>query len=210
MPGAGPPMNLRAMGRARAIQLAAAVAAVACLLAATAPARARSARQTMPDLTAPARDGVWFTMFRGYPDGTQQQWVARITAAGVVTAFRARLPAAAPFGMARIDPSLMAITAGSDGAIWFAGDSASIGRLTPAGALRRFPIRPEAPRQGGGVESVAAGPGGDVWFTGSVLGRMSPDGAVTPIALPPGESASGIAPGPRCRRASAGSPTPSR
>jgi streptogramin lyase len=182
--------------RTAAILVLACVAASACLPPASASARDRVPQQTMPDLTAPAPDGVLFTETRGYRDGTSQQWVARITPEGAVTATRARLPPPWPPALLRVDPSLTVIAAGLDGGVWFAGESAWIGRLGTDGAVTRFPIRPDAPGVSGGVDSIVAMPDGGLWFIGTVMGRMSPDGAVTPVSPPRGMSASDLTAGP--------------
>ncbi len=80
-----------------------------------------------------------------------------------------------------------AITVGLDGNLWFTefqGDG--IGRMTPYGATKRFPIDPD-----GFAERITAGPDGAVWFTDTVgnrIGRVAPDGKIAYINLPHSDS----------------------
>jgi len=79
------------------------------------------------------------------------------------------------------------ITAGLDGNLWFTeyqGDG--VGRMTPYGATKRFPIDPD-----GFAERITAGPDGAVWFTDTVgnrIGRVAPDGKIAYIKLPHSDS----------------------
>ncbi len=89
-----------------------------------------------------------------------------------------------------------AITAGLDGNLWFTeyqGDG--IGRMTPYGATKRFPIDPD-----GFAERITAGPDGAVWFTdtiGNRIGRVAPDGKIAYVKLPHSDSGpAGITAGP--------------
>src|SRR5437899_12093366 len=76
-----------------------------------------------------------------------------------------------------------AITAGLDGNLWFTeyqGDG--IGRMTPYGATKRFPIDPD-----GFAERIAAGPDGAAWFTDTVgnrIGRGGPGGTIAYVQVP--------------------------
>jgi virginiamycin B lyase len=76
-----------------------------------------------------------------------------------------------------------AIAIGPDNNIWFTeyqGDS--IGMMTPAGEVRRFPIAPD-----GIAERLTGGPDGALWFTdprGNRLGRIAIDGKIKYVALP--------------------------
>ena len=76
-----------------------------------------------------------------------------------------------------------AIAMGPEGNIWFTeyqGDS--IGRMTPSGEVKRFPIAPD-----GIAERLTAGPDAAVWFTdpqGNRIGRIAIDGKVKYVALP--------------------------
>ena len=76
-----------------------------------------------------------------------------------------------------------AIAAGPDGNIWFTeyqGDS--LGMMTPAGEVMRFPIAPD-----GIAERLTGGPDGAIWFTdpkGNRIGRIATDGKIKYVALP--------------------------
>jgi hypothetical protein len=98
-------------------------------------------QQTMPHLTTPGPDAVWFSEMRVYREGRLESWIGRITPGGLVSEFRARLPSREAFGDSRFDPSIYDLTVGPDGNVWFVGDSAWIGRLTPNGAVTSFPTR---------------------------------------------------------------------
>jgi streptogramin lyase len=69
------------------------------------------------------------------------------------------------------------ITAGPDGNLWFTEEGANqIGRITPQGALKEFPI----PTAGSSPYGITAGPDGNLWFTQHVgkIGRITPQGAI--------------------------------
>ncbi len=77
-----------------------------------------------------------------------------------------------------------AITAGSDGAMWFTGEPTEppwinkIGRITAAGAVKEYPI-PAVDNTG-----IALGSDGAIWFTGlehsgGQIGRITTSGVVT-------------------------------
>jgi streptogramin lyase len=87
-----------------------------------------------------------------------------------------------------------AITAGSDGAIWFAQTTANrIGRITTTGQFSgSWPI-PGIPL------GIAAGPDDNLWFTEEVadtIGRATPAGVMTEFPLAHGSRPTGIAAGP--------------
>jgi virginiamycin B lyase len=84
----------------------------------------------------------------------------------------------------------LAITAGSDGALWFTGGQ--IGRITKSGTITTFPctFSPGCSIQSYGITN---GPDGALWFTGTSsnsIWRITTDGTLTdyPVSLP---SASG-------------------
>src|SRR5262249_27000870 len=96
--------------------------------------------------------------------------------------------------------SVMGITTGADGNLWFtytAQDNA-IGRMTPAGDGLRLTdgALPRSPA------SITTGPDGDLWFTDQgeppAIGRMTTGGKITEFAdgLRPGSLPGAIAPGP--------------
>src|SRR5712671_5086574 len=73
--------------------------------------------------------------------------------------------------------SLGGITAGPDGALWFAEASTSkIGRITTAGVITEFPT----PTAGSPLGDITQGPDGALWFTESggfgKIGRITTDG----------------------------------
>jgi virginiamycin B lyase len=83
-------------------------------------------------------------------------------------------------------PSYM--TAGADGALWFAElGSNKIGRITIAGALAEFQI----PTPNSEPYSIAAGPDGNVWFVehaANKIGRITPSGKITEFDIPTARS----------------------
>lgn len=113
------------------------------------------------DIVTGPDGNLWFT------EGAGTGAVGRITPSGQVTEFTAGLPwGGSPFG----------ITAGADGALWFALEGAGrLGRITPSGEISTFPL-------GWGVapRDVEAGPDGNLWFTApGLVGRMTPQGQVS-------------------------------
>jgi virginiamycin B lyase len=89
------------------------------------------------------------------------------------------------------------ITAGPDGALWFADfEDDAIGRITTAGAITEYPV----PTPGASPFGIAAGPDGALWFTengGNKIGRITTAGAITEYPLPTDNSSPwGIAAGP--------------
>ena len=85
---------------------------------------------------------------------------------------------------------------GPDGNVWFiggvstgaAGDREVVGRVTSAGKITLYSV-PGNP--GEGFDGIAAGPGGDIWFsvgTGDAIGRLAPATGhidVFPVHVPP-------------------------
>jgi streptogramin lyase len=122
---------------------------------------------------------LWFTEFYG-------SRIGRITPAGKITEFP--LPGPCPTHELRIVSCLpFGIAAGPDGNLWFTesagGDPgqpvSKIGRITPAGKITEFPLRPYGP------EGIAVGPDGNLWFTATgLIGRISTAGEITEFAVP--------------------------
>jgi pseudomonalisin len=83
------------------------------------------------------------------------------------------------------------LAAGADGAVWFTvfaldSDVEQIGRITGGGAITEFPV-PFCTLGPCGLGSIAPGPDGAIWFTmfgPNSLGRVTPSGSVSEIALP--------------------------
>jgi streptogramin lyase len=97
------------------------------------------------------------------------------------------------------------LVAGPDGNLWFAGVryvsggfADVVGKVTPRGNATEFELGTHSANVGLG--DLTVGPDGNLWFTEggrSGIGRITPDGAVTRFALPPGAgSATSIAAGP--------------
>jgi streptogramin lyase len=125
---------------------------------------------------------LWFTQYYVFVlPGILTNSIYRITTAGVVT----RFPMPTPDG----EPTV--IVPGPDGALWFSETFphgfSTIGRITTAGVITEFPVA-------SGVGGIAAGPDGNVWFTGgNQIRRMTTGGAVTSFPAP---GAGDIAAGP--------------
>jgi streptogramin lyase len=157
-----------------------------------------SALGSRPDAITAGPDGnLWFT-----DAGTGM--IGRITLTGVITEFA--LPNPQP-GVFAIVPT--GITAGPDGNLWFAENeintqivtiqsfptepqfapqpffvASHVGRITPTGAVTEFSVMT-------GVEGIAAGPDGNLWFTefeADQIGRISTTGSVSEFALPTANS----------------------
>ncbi len=96
------------------------------------------------------------------------------------------------------------ITAGPDGALWFAagvGSPASIGRIATDGTITTFPLTSTGanPVSFGNANSLVTGPDGALWFTTSehLLGRITTSGTVTAFTAPGAEASTlGITAGP--------------
>jgi hypothetical protein len=93
-----------------------------------------------------------------------------------------------------------ALAAGSDGNVWFARpDLNRIGRITPSGVVREFPVSFKERRDY--EPALTAGPDGNVWFSDpgrARIGRISPDGVVVtfPAHTPGGAQPAAITTGP--------------
>ena len=122
--------------------------------------------------------------------------IGEITTAGVVTEFAVPTPNALPTD----------ITTGPDGNVWFTETGFTndhgfgalhIGRLTPAGTVTQFSLGFSVFAVGG----ITAGPDGNVYFTvgdnnEEQVGRITPAGAVSFLALPGGVNPGAITTGP--------------
>jgi streptogramin lyase len=89
------------------------------------------------------------------------------------------------------------IAAGPDGNLWFTESSASkVGRITTSGAITEFPVPgsfqfvfPVLVATG----SIASGPDGNLWISGrGQMARVSPQGAVTVVTVPPPQGVFGL------------------
>jgi len=90
--------------------------------------------------------------------------------------------------------SVYGITAGPDGALWFA-EGGKIGRITTSGAISEYPLATFSY-----IDGIAAGPDGALWFaetTGNKVGRITTAGVITEYLVPSSNSGPlGIAAGP--------------
>jgi streptogramin lyase len=84
------------------------------------------------------------------------------------------------------------ITAGPDGALWFAEFGGKIGRISTAGDITEYPV----PTPSSGPNGIAAGPDGALWFTEAsaseatnAIGRITTSGVVTEYPVPTPHSA---------------------
>ncbi len=115
------------------------------------------------DLVSGPDGNIWFTE-------SEPAAIGRITPDGTITSYDL------PSGSAPEQ-----ITAGLGGDIWFTdvGSAPAIGRITTDGTITEYP----APV--GESSSIAAGPGGDVWFGAGVgsIGRVAADGTVTVYSI---------------------------
>lgn len=80
------------------------------------------------------------------------------------------------------------ITAGPDGALWFAEQGSNkIGRITTGGVLTEYPI----PTSNSNPDAITAGSDGALWFAeqqASKIGRITTDGAITEYLIPTADS----------------------
>ncbi len=157
------------------------------------PPASGSSAGTPPILSAIAAgpDGaLWFAVCAGE--------VGRITTSGDVTEFPVPdVPPApnAPAGSTGTPPTLSAIVAGPDGALWFTGVPGEVGRITTSGAVTEFPVEGLT----GSSPAIAVGPDGAIWVTGlgQELARITTSGAVTEFPEPGNYSTlAGLAAGP--------------
>jgi len=136
---------------------------------------------TSPGPIAAGPDGnLWVGASQSLGDSQQEAVIVRITPGGAETVFA--LP------MATFN-SVSDITVGPDGALWFAGNSGKVGRITTAGVVSEVDL-PDVPPPSTAPpgtaaspvtpEAITTGPDGNLWFTTDVgqVDRMSTSGAV--------------------------------
>ena len=140
------------------------------------------------DIVAGPDGAMWFTQSAGgNPKGGQSYFpasIGRLTTTGSYSSYP--VPASASSV-----PGLDAITVGPNGNLWFTEAAVNrIGEITPKASgpvVREFAL-PAADRLAPGVgspvtsaETIAPGPGGDIWFTeqgSNAIGVMSTSGAL--------------------------------
>jgi virginiamycin B lyase len=133
-----------------------------------------------PSSLAPAADGVvWFTDQGGSAIG-------RLAPSGSTSMY--------PIGSSGY-PTRIATAA--DGNVWFTVQERVtdwIGRMTPAGTVTRYPLADGRRVRTG---SILVGPDGNLWFAMSDgLGRMTPEGVLTEVAMTATLGAPAITVGP--------------
>jgi streptogramin lyase len=138
-------------------------------------------------ITAGPDGALWFV---GVPGE-----IGRITTAGVVTEFPVPdvpPPPGSPAGTPATAATFTSIAAGPDGALWFTGVPAEVGRITTSGVVTEFPVpalappRPDSTVPPPTVNGIVAGPDGALWFAGvpGEIGRITNSGVVTEFAVP--------------------------
>ncbi len=142
------------------------------------PMPALAARLTSPPLAlAVGPDGdVWLIA------GSD---ILRVTPTGSVTDYGQSQAPFSPPPLSGVSP--VGIAVASDGSLWLtdtAGGGA-IGHLTEPGQLTEYRA---GLTRGGGVQGIAPGPDGDMWFTEADgrIGRITPQGAITEYAAATG------------------------
>ena len=133
-------------------------------------------------ITAGPDGNLWFTAcaFK-VPANAPPPCIARVgrmTPAGEVTEFDLPVQENQPWG----------ITAGPDGNLWFTAwndddqnqvSNAAIWRVTPLGVLTEFPLPAPNEYSYFSPYEITDGPDGNLWFTGTGIGRITPAGQIT-------------------------------
>jgi streptogramin lyase len=146
-------------------------------------------KNTFPMSIAAGSDGnIWFTEFYNpNPDRPDMfvNKIGRITPAGIITEYTI------PDNPDEAKGSLVGITAGPDGNIWFTyGDK--IGKITSQGIITSYPLRALS-----GPAMITSGAGDTLWFTemgapdigttaitGNKIGKITTRGVVTEYPIP--------------------------
>ena len=129
---------------------------------------------------------------------------AALILAGLLAAAETRAQSITEFAVPNIGLIPAGITAGPDGALWFAGGVGSpafIGRIATDGTVTEFPATSAGtkPVSFDNINSLVTGPDGALWFTTSSaqIGRVTTTGTVTAYATPNSDAATlGITVGP--------------
>jgi streptogramin lyase len=149
------------------------------------------------------RDGsVWFTDERSESLDPRPDAIGHISIKGGI----AEYPLPADVGVGQ------SIVVAPDGDVWFTENvpassalskTTTIGRLTPEGAMSTFTVPVPTSAQGETLGTIANGPDGNVWFTGSYdpaqgknnqsfIGRITVSGQIRLFELPPSFSSSSL------------------
>ena len=129
-----------------------------------------------------------------------QRW--RGVVAAVAMAATLATPAAAaveePFQVTQFgipDAAPLSITAGPDGAMWFTAQPSTIGRITTAGEITRYPLVRNTP--GGSLGELVSGADGALWVADcATIKRITTAGVSTEFPLPAAGCATHITAGP--------------
>src|SRR6266542_2334005 len=75
------------------------------------------------------------------------------------------------------------IAAGPDGNVWFTASTEAVGRITPSGAITRYPLLATRPIGLLGLrpQEICSGPDGNLYVVGWHVWRVSPEGKATPL-----------------------------
>jgi len=135
------------------------------------PLPSRNQFHAFPDGIVLGPDGaIWFTE-------TLAGALGRIdVASGAITERRIEPRGVAGAGL---------VAEGPDGAFWFGGWDASLGRMTTAGKTSVFPLSPEVQQ----VNALIAGPDGRLWVAddrSATILRVTTNGAVSQLLAVPG------------------------
>jgi streptogramin lyase len=191
--------RIAALGKLVAAVTSGALALLVTSVAAAAPARVGSIRESV---FAPTARLYLFGLAAG-PDGNL--WFPNLGCQGVgrcgIVRFTPRGQATEFFRGLRRGTVPWAIAAGPDGNLWFTdeGRTPAIGRITPSGRITEF-SRGLLP--GSVPFEIVAGPGDALWFTDQgrtpAIGRITTSGRITEFTrgLPGGSVPFGIAAGP--------------
>jgi streptogramin lyase len=130
-----------------------------------------------PEQIVPGGDGaLWFTDLSVTVGQDGPQYINRVTTNGGFTLHA--IPS---------DIGVKEIAWGADGNVWFTDPFNRIGRMTPSGTIKEFPLPPPTNGNPRAPEGIAEGPDGNIWFTeanGNVVGRITPAGVITQFAIP--------------------------
>jgi streptogramin lyase len=143
---------------------------------------------TIAGLTSGPGGNLWFTEQEDGQTAGEQPAVGEITPGGVTKLY------ALPQGTT-LNPNLgvpanpTVITAGPDGALWFA-ENAAIGRIATDGTIEQFPLN----MPGMTIGAITSGPDDAIWFAlsnngasegpGAAIGRLTAGGTITEYPLP--------------------------
>ena len=116
-------------------------------------------------LASGADGALWFTL----DVGGSAPGIGRMSMSGAVRTIPATVGLDQPHALAR----------GRDGTWWFATLDGKYGRLTPAGAVRLWPVPPSPTGRPATLRAATSAPDGSVWFAGDddMALRVRPDGS---------------------------------